>query len=45
MVVSNGKPSGISLTCARMFFISSLLVKNFFGSPFCSMLTMQRSSP
>ena len=44
-VVSNGNPSGISLTCERMFFISSLLVKNFFGSPFSSMATIQRSSP
>ena len=44
MVVSNGKPSGSSLICARMFFISSLFVKNFLGSPLCSILTIQRSS-
>ena len=28
MVVSNGKPSGISLICARMFFTNSEEMKN-----------------
>jgi hypothetical protein len=41
MVVSNGKPSGISLTWVRIFFISSLFVKNFLGSPFTSIKTEQ----